>query len=232
MESSVTESTRSTVLLVGASRGLGLGLAREFLARGWRVIATARTDDSRLRALAGGDRLVVEHVDIADRAAVAALRQRLAGETLDLLFIVAGISGEIETPVQDVPAEEVANIYLTNAYHPICCAEVLLDLVRPSGTIAFMSSRLGSIAANTNARWEAYRASKAALNMMSRSFFVRHPGYGVLQMSPGWVRTDMGGTDAPLDVETSVRGMVDGITARQGRTDHVFLHFDGSELPW
>lgn len=219
-------------LLVGASRGLGLGLAREYLARGWRVVATARENDSALRALGRDDRLAVEHVDIVDQTAIAALHRRLAAERFDLLFVIAGISGAPEPPIHAVPPDEAARIFLTNAYYPVCFAEAFVDLVCPAGSIAFMSSFLGSITSNSDGGWEAYRASKAALNMLARSFSVRHPQYGILSVSPGWVRTDMGGPDAPLDVATSVRCVADAIAAREGRPGHVYVHYDGHELPW
>jgi NAD(P)-dependent dehydrogenase (short-subunit alcohol dehydrogenase family) len=228
----VPASAPQTALLVGTSRGLGLGLAREYLSRGWRVIATARDNDRALTALAGKDRLAIEHVDIADPAAVAALRRRLAGERLDLLFVIAGISGPIDSPIHAVPPDKVAHVYLTNAYYPVCFAEAFAELVQPNGTFAFMSSFLGSITSNTTGGWETYRASKAALNMLAHNFFLRHPRHSVLSISPGWVRTDMGGADAPLDVETSVRGIADAIAARQGRFEHVFVHHDGQQLPW
>ncbi len=221
-----------TALVVGASRGLGLGLAREYLARGWRVIATARANDGALRALGPSERLVIEHVDIADPAAVAALRRRLGTERLDLLFVVAGISGPVGLPIHEVPPGQAADVFLTNAYFPVCTAETLADLVQPSGTVAFMSSFLGSIGGNDRGGWEIYRASKAALNMLTRNFAVRHPSFTVLSMSPGWVRTDMGGSEAPLDVETSVHGMATAITAREGRAGHAFVDYGGDEQPW
>jgi len=228
----VPASPPRTALLVGASRGLGLGLARAYLARGWRVIATARADDAALRALGPRDRLVIEHVDIADRSAVSALRARLGQERIDLLFVVAGISGPIEEPIHAIAPEVVARVYLTNAYYPLCCAEAFADRLAPQGTIAFMSSFLGSIASNEDAGWETYRASKAALNMLAHNFAVRHPGHCVLSISPGWVRTDMGGPEAPLDVDTSVNAVADVIEARRGQTGHAYVHYDGHELPW
>src|SRR5882757_5895756 len=156
------EKTNKTALLLGASRGLGLGLAREYLARGWRVIATARDDSSKLGALAKGadGRLRVEQVDIADSKGVAALRERLAGETLDLLFVVAGISGSVPKPLHEVTPDEAARVYLVNAYYPIVAAEAFADLVNPAGVFAFMSSRLASIASNSYGSWETYHTSK------------------------------------------------------------------------
>ncbi len=228
----IVPASAHTALLVGTSRGLGLGLAREYLARGWRVIATARENDAALKSLAGNDRLSIEHVDIADRDAVGALRRRLAGDRLDLLFVIVGVSGPIDPPIHEVTPDQAAHVYLTNAYYPVCFAEAFVELVQPGGTIAFMSSFLGSIASNATGGWETYRASKAALNMVAHNFFLRHPGRSVLSISPGWVRTDMGGTDAPLEVETSVRGIADAIASRHGRPEHAFVHHDGQQLPW
>jgi NAD(P)-dependent dehydrogenase (short-subunit alcohol dehydrogenase family) len=228
------EKTNKTALLIGASRGLGLGLAGEYLGRGWRVIATARDDSSKLDALAKGadGRLRIEHVDIADAKGVAALRQKLAGETLDLLFVIAGVSGSVPKPLHEVTADEAAHVYLVNTYYPIVAAEVLADLVKPAGVFAFMSSRLASIASNNYGTWETYRTSKAALNMGARSFFWRHQEHPVLAVAPGWVRTDMGGPSAEFDVETSCRNVANAIEQHSAQPGNRFVNYDGTELPW
>ena len=227
-------ASSQTALLVGASRGLGLGLAREYLARGWRVIATARDDASKLEALgknATGN-LRIEHVDIADTDGIAQLRDTLADEKLDLLFLVAGISGSVPKPLHEVSPDEAARVFLINAYFPIVAAEALADLVKPGGVIAFMSSRLGSIELNDYGSWETYRMSKAALNMGARSFFHRHPDHAVLSIAPGWVRTDMGGPSATFDIETSCRNVANAIQNRPGKAGHRYVNYDGTELPW
>jgi NAD(P)-dependent dehydrogenase (short-subunit alcohol dehydrogenase family) len=225
-----------TALLVGASRGLGLGLTREYLARGWRVIATERTPSPGLASLTleVGGRLRIEHVDVTDLGTTAALRSRLADDRLDLLFLIAGISGNVSAPLHAVPPEEAAQVYLNNAYYPIACAERFVDLMKPDGVIAFMTSFMGSIGLNNFGTWETYRTSKAALNMAARSFFLRHQVQvpTVLSVAPGWVRTDMGGAEAPLDIETSVRSVVDAIAKRWGLTGHACINHDGTELPW
>ena len=228
-------ANNQTALLIGASRGLGLGLAREYLARGWRVVATARDDASQLEALAkeAGDRLRIERADIADPEDVTALHDVLVNETLDLLFVVAGISGSVPKPLHAVSADEAARVYLVNCYYPIAAAEALIDRVNPGGVIAFMSSMLGSIAMNVSrADWETYRTSKAALNMASRSFFNRHPGHPVLSVSPGWVRTDMGGPAATFDVETSCRNVANAIARHATAPGHRYVNYDGTELSW
>lgn len=228
-------ASHQTALLLGASRGLGLGLAREYLARGWRVIATARGHAAPLGALASeaDGRLRIEHVDIADLDGIAALREALAGETLDLLFVVAGISGSIPKPLHEVAPDEAARVYLINAYYPIAAAQALSPLLKAGGTVAFMSSMLGSIASNVGRTdWETYRTSKAALNMGARSFANRHPRHPVLCVAPGWVRTDMGGPTATFDVETSCRNVANAIEKHSMEPGHRYVNYDGSELPW
>jgi NAD(P)-dependent dehydrogenase (short-subunit alcohol dehydrogenase family) len=226
--------SRQTALLLGASRGLGLGLAREYLARGWRVVATARGDATKLEALtkvAKGN-LRIARVDIADPDGVAALREELADETLDLLFLVAGISGSVPKPLHEISADEAARVYLVNAYYPIVAAEAFVDLLKPEATVAFMSSKLGSIELNDYGQWETYRTSKAALNIGARSFFHRHTSLAVLSIAPGWVRTDMGGASATFDVETSCRNVADAIGRHAGKPGHRYVNYDGTELPW
>jgi NAD(P)-dependent dehydrogenase (short-subunit alcohol dehydrogenase family) len=229
----VPADKKQTALLLGASRGLGLGLAKEYLSRGWRVIATARGKAPKLEALGkdAGDRLRIEQVDISDAAGVDALREALADEKLDLLFLVAGISGSVPKPLHEIPPDEAARVFLVNAYHPIVAAEAFADLLKPKAVVAFMSSGLGSIA-NNNGAWETYRLSKAALNMGAGSFFQRHSGHPVLSIAPGWVRTDMGGPSATFDVETSCRNVANAIE-KHGRTArHAYVNYDGKELPW
>jgi len=226
---------QQTGLLIGASRGLGHGLACEYLARGWRVIATARNDASKLEALArnANSNLRIERLDIADIPGALRLRKALAGQKLDLLFLIAGISGSVPKPLHEVPPDEAARVYLTNAYFPIAAAEAFADLLQPNGAVAFMSSMLGSIGMNVGrSDWETYRTSKAALNMGARSFANRHPDHAVLSIAPGWVRTDMGGPSATFDVETSCRNVVNAIAKHAGKSGHRYVNYDGTELPW
>ena len=223
-----------TALIVGASRGLGLGLAQEFVRRGWHVIATQRTAGAELaalRTLAEG-RLEIEAMDTTSEADAAALRAKLGAKKLDLLFVNAGIANDPEAPIHTVPAETFAQIMITNAFAPVRLLEAFADAMAPDGISVAMTSILGSVELNTTGRWEAYRASKAALNTLLRSFAVRHPEANVVAMAPGWTRTAMGGADAPLDVATSVRGMTDVLEARRGATGAAYLEYSGRTLPW
>jgi NAD(P)-dependent dehydrogenase (short-subunit alcohol dehydrogenase family) len=229
---------QKNIVVVGASRGLGLGLAKEYLGRGWHVTATAR-DLARapeLTALAAGSSAVrLETVDIDDAAAAAALAQRLGGTVFDVVFMIAGVTVPQDLSLDRVTPAEVGALFYTNAVAPVRMAEKLVPLVRPeTGVIAFMSSRVGSVARESDGVRPLYRASKAALNSMTRSF-VASLGTNpltVLSMHPGWVRTDMGGPDAPLDVATSVAGLADVIDRYAGSKRHLFVDYQGIELPW
>jgi NAD(P)-dependent dehydrogenase (short-subunit alcohol dehydrogenase family) len=221
-------------LIVGASRGLGLGLAKELLGRGRRVIGTVRRPGQRTGlhafAEAAGGRLEIEQADITAPDQLRALRERLAGRTLDLLFVNAGTA---EREVADF-AQAFHQVMTTNVLGAMDAVRVLSDLVRPGGAVAAMSSGLGSVADNTAGGWEPYRSSKAALNQSLRSFAAETPDrpWSVTAVAPGWVRTDMGGEEAPLDVETSCRGVVDMLQTRMGPRDCAFRDYQGTTVPW
>lgn len=227
-----------TALIVGASRGLGLGLAEELVRRGWRVIATARSRDPggklERAATSSGGKLSVESVDLNDTSVVDSFCRRLSGQHLDLLFLNAGVSGPKHQSVDAVTEAELGALLMTNATAPLRIARRLLPNVVDGGTIAFMSSRMGSVADNQSGGMDLYRASKAALNSLTRGFAATAAPdrkVSVLTLHPGWVRTDMGGASAPLSIEQSVTGVADVLEApRTAR--HVFLDYQGLELPW
>ncbi len=222
-----------TILLAGASRGLGLGLTEEYLNRGWQVIATARhPDQAQGLAKLRHDRLTVEQLDVTDPASVRALAGRLGGRRLDVLFVVAGISSSSQVPIHQVSQEDAAREFITNATSPVVLAEALQDSLAPDATVAFMTSVLGSIGSNDSGSWELYRASKAALNMLATCYALRHKTTPVLLLHPGWVRTEMGGANAPLDVPTSVRGLANVIDKQAGRAGVAYLDYAGASLPW
>jgi NAD(P)-dependent dehydrogenase (short-subunit alcohol dehydrogenase family) len=226
-------------LVVGASRGLGLGLAAELKSRGWNVVATVRDEagEARVKALAAkpGGQIQTEHLDINDDAGLAALRRRLADRTFDLVFVNAGISPKGRSDAASASREEAANIFMTNAVAPIRVARAFLDRLRAdTGIIAFMSSELGSVANKTDSYSELYSASKAALNSLSRSFAASlgPKRITVLAVAPGWVRTDMGGPGAPLSIEASTRGILDVLESRAGTGRHGFVDYQGREVAW
>jgi len=230
--------TEPTALVVGASRGLGLGLVKELVGRGWNVIATMRSPGtaSGLTAFAAdcGGKVRIETLDLEAPKQIDALAERLAGETLDLLFVNAGISlGRIRAGA--AARDDVARLFVTNAVAPIHVAEAFLDRMRDgTGVIAMMSSGLGSVSSNFRSGADLYSASKAALNKLTRGFAT---GLGarkltVLSISPGWVRTDMGGPSAMLSVEESCKGVIDVVEAKAGAGEHGFYNHNGDPVGW
>jgi NAD(P)-dependent dehydrogenase (short-subunit alcohol dehydrogenase family) len=226
---------RSTALIVGASRGLGLALTEEWLKRDAHVIATVRSPSRELKALQ--DRyprsLEIEVVDIVDLASVRTLRERLGNRRLDVLFVNAGIcKANNETP-STVDEQDFVDMMLTNALSPMRVMEVFEGLVPASGVLAVMTSELGSIAGNPGF-WELYSSSKAALNMLMKCFATRRQDdrRAMLLVAPGWVRTDMGGTGASLSVEESIPFVVDSVERSRGKAGLRFIDRNNRTLPW
>jgi NAD(P)-dependent dehydrogenase (short-subunit alcohol dehydrogenase family) len=225
------------LLLFGASRGLGLAIAEEYLKLGWRVVATAREGSrSELRDLAGNadGRLSIEIVDINDPAGVTALRGRLEADRFDFLFVNAGVKNDHGETTADVSTEEFVRVMVTNALSPMRVVEAFKDLVPPRGAIAVMSSGQGSVGANETGGHEVYRASKAALNTLMRSFAARHRGdpRTLLLLAPGWVRTELGGPEARLTIQDSIPNLVKVIEAQDGKGGLQYLDYLGRTVPW
>lgn len=227
-----------TALVVGASRGLGLGLASELARRGWQVIATTRssslTEALAQAVAASSGRMSTAGIDIDSTASVDALVGRLDGKALDLLLLNAGVIGPKHQSVDAVTPQELGSLFTTNAIAPVRLARRLLPNVVRGGTVAFMSSRMGSVADNQTGGNDLYRASKAALNSLTRSFVAtaaRDRDVTVLTLHPGWVRTDMGGAGAPLSVIESVTGVANVIESPHAER-HRFLDYRGVEIPW
>jgi NAD(P)-dependent dehydrogenase (short-subunit alcohol dehydrogenase family) len=225
-------------LIVGANRGIGLGVVREFLARGWDVIATARRPEQaqELAALAQThrDRVAIHGLEMNDPTQLDGLIRGLAGRVLDIALINAGIAGPAHRSASEATAEEIGALMVTNAIAPIRLARQLAPLLRADkGVLAFTSSVMGSVALNTGGH-ELYRASKAALNSLSRGLWGELSGRGLtlLTLHPGWVRTDMGGPGAAVSVADSARGMVDVMLAERGGRHHAFFDYTGQSIAW
>jgi NAD(P)-dependent dehydrogenase (short-subunit alcohol dehydrogenase family) len=198
--------------VAGASRGLGLGLAKSFAAHGWNVVATQRSAAAGLRAAAAAadGRIRIARLDITDEQAVESLHRQLADELFDVIFIVAGVSDtDPNRPVHQVPAHEAAQVFISNAYSPMYFAEAFFDRLKTDGTLAIMTSRMGSLAlvsTSDDGTWEVYRASKAALNMLARCFSTTPRRWMHAPAPASGVVKTVGGEGA-LDLATSVEGL-------------------------
>lgn len=225
------------VLLIGASRGLGLALAEAWSRARWSVVATVRgpgrTPLHDLAATAAGH-VEIETVDITDPDGIAALRSRLDGRRFDLLFVNAGVTNEPEGTVAQTSTEEFTRVMVTNALGPLRVVEALQDLVAPDGTIGVMSSGQGSVANNVTGGHEVYRGSKAALNTFMRSYAARHDADDrtLVLMAPGWVRTELGGPDARLDIDESISNVVATLDSLRGRTGLHYVDYLGRTVAW
>lgn len=219
-----------SALIIGASRGIGLGLVEEFVRRGWDVVATQRSASPALAATGAH----IATVDIDDSDTVSALAASLAGRRFDHVLINAGISGNRADTASNVSREAMAQLFWTNAIAPVRAGRILLPLVADGGSIGFMTSILGSVAGRQSGWAELYSASKAALNSLTRGFAVADVGsrpVAVLNLHPGWVKTDMGGPDADIDVATSVKGLVDVISAARPPGQR-YIDYSGTSIPW
>jgi NAD(P)-dependent dehydrogenase (short-subunit alcohol dehydrogenase family) len=221
----------STALILGASRGIGHEMARQYKADGWRVIATARTPED-LEALS---RLGVEahQLDVTNADSIAALGWKLDDEKIDTAWLVAGVYGPRHAgfPTQD----EFDSVMHTN----VLAAMRILPIVGPlvaatGGRLGVLSSRMASIGERTSPAGSLYRASKAALNSVLKDASLTWGPQGATLVSfhPGWVQTDMGGPGASLTVEDSARNLRNTLALADASANGTFLNHDGKPIAW
>ena len=230
-------SEKPTALIMGASRGLGLGLSREYLRRGWNVVATVRngigqTALHELKRASNG--LEIEFVDVTKSDEIDELCARCKNRKFDLLFVNAGVTNDPQATIGEVSTEEFVRVVVTNALSPMRVVERMLEYLRLDGMVAVMSPELGSIANNSTGGWEVYRGSRAALNALMQCLVARYAGDSrtFYVVAPRWVRTDMGGSEALLDIETSIPRFVEALKSRRGTRGLIFANYPNKILPW
>jgi len=220
----------ATVLVIGASRGIGLELVRQYAADGWRVIATARDDAGRDRLQALGAQCL--RVDVANPISVSAFEWLLDGEKLDLALYVAGVidHNAAHTPPTQDAFDRVMHTNVMGAMMAIPQVAPMVEAAE--GVFACISSVMGSLHGTRSSDAALYRISKAALNMVVRTSQSEYPRARMVAMHPGWVQTEMGGPHATLTVTDAVTRMRQ--TLAQIRPEHAgqFLSYDGSTLAW
>ena len=228
-----------SILIIGASRGLGHAMAEEFFAKGWEVVGTVRASSSRTKlhdlADRSGGLVTIETLDITAPDQLAALRARLAGRVFDMLFVNAGTTNSDPTQtVAEVSTEDFVHVMITNALSPMRTVEGLEEFVKEDGLIGVMSSGQGSVANNTMGMREVYRGTKAALNTFMRSYAARHKdgARAMVLMAPGWVRTELGGADGRLSIEESVPNLVNVLLEQRGTKGLQYLDYLGRTVPW
>ena len=231
----------SSVLITGANRGLGLEFAKQYSDDGWRVFACCRHPDRAKElndlARASDGRLSLHPLDVSLEPSISALAEALQGESIDILLNNAGIYGdENHDDFGKIDYERWVETFRVNVMGAMRVTETFVGNVASSEkkVLAFMSSLMGSISDNGSGGSYLYRSSKAALNAIVKSLSIDLKGRGVktVVLHPGWVKTEMGGENAPLLPPESVAGMrrvLDGLEAKDSGS---FLSYEGAELPW
>lgn len=221
----------ATALIIGASRGIGHELVKQYLADGWRVIATARkADDCAALGALGAE---PHQLDVTDVEACAGIGWKLDGEELNVAILNAGVYG----PRHDgFPSQtDFDSVMHTN----VLAAMRLLPIIAPMvgaarGKLAVLSSKMGSLSERTSASGSLYRASKAALNsvLIDTALVYGKQGATCVAFHPGWVRTEMGGEGADISVEESAGGIRATLAALPASERAVYRNYDGSEIGW
>jgi NAD(P)-dependent dehydrogenase (short-subunit alcohol dehydrogenase family) len=222
-----------TVLVTGASRGLGHELARQCAADGWRAIGTVR--DAKAKAALEKLGAEAHFLDVTNRKSIAQLAARLKGVPIDVLVCNAGIHGPKDVPLGELDDSVWEQVLRVNVLGAAAVVEALVENVAASErrVIVMMSSRMGSIGESGGGEY-AYPSSKAALNMVGKTLALdlAPRGITVVSVSPGWVRTDMGGGGAPLAAEASIRGVRKVIAGLSLEKSGAFFNHDGSAIAW
>jgi len=222
----------ATILITGANRGIGLALARQYAARGDRVIGVCRHASD---ALAQTGAQVEAGVDVTDDAALAALARRLQDVRIDVLLCNAGIlSNEVFGRIDADAFEHMRRQFEVNALGPLRVVQALRGRLADGGKVGIVTSRMGSMADNTSGGYYGYRASKAAVNAIGKSLAVdlAMSGVAVVLLHPGYVATDMVGGKGDVSPDEAARGIIAQLDALTPARSGSFVHANGTALPW
>ncbi len=229
----------TNVLVTGANRGLGLGFVKNYLGKNVNVVSTTRDLKSSKELLALKERfpnnLEIFELDLLKEGAGYTMANFLGDRPIDILINNAGV-GSTNQHLQAVSPKPWLEVLKVNLIAPLMVTQSIIDNVKKGSDkkIYFLSSQLGSIADNTSGGMYIYRSSKTGLNQVVKSLSVdlKPQGITVVSLHPGWVKTDMGGPNAPVSIDESIEGMIKVIYATDIRDTGRFLNYNGKELPW
>lgn len=229
----------ATYLITGTNKGIGFELVRQVLSQGHQVIATARVPETAtaLQVLATEhDGLTVMSLDLAKPETFAGFVAQLRGRAVDVLINNAGVYGPRDASFGRLAVSDWQQVLLVDTIAPVLLTQALMPNLLAGGErrIAFMSSKMGSIADNGSGGSYIYRTAKTALNQAVKSLAVdlQPDQFIVLSLHPGWVRTDMGGPNGLIDAETSVQGLLSVIQSARPVESGNFINYDGQRIPW
>jgi NAD(P)-dependent dehydrogenase (short-subunit alcohol dehydrogenase family) len=228
------------VLITGSNRGIGFEFAKQYLKKGWNVFACCRNPDNakELQELANNhpNKLSIFKLDITNTDQITSLADKLKDKTIDVFINNAGYFGHKNTNLTTLDAEDWLRVFESNTIAPILLTRAFIKQIEASDLklVVAISSTMGSIAKNADGGEYIYRSSKAALNMANKTLAIdlKDKGITVVSMHPGWVKTAMGGEQAPLMPEESVSSMIDVIDKLTPKDNGTFINYDGTILPW
>lgn len=230
-EKNPDQKAPASVLVIGASRGIGLELVRQYRAAGSAVVATARDDEALARLKALGAKPL--RLDVTDAASASGLAWQIDSEAFDVVIVNAGVYGPHTSGLETPTEADFDHTFRTNVLGPMRVIPQVAEALAQGAKLVVLSSRMGSIGSRTSTTGWVYRASKAALNSVLKDSALALEGRALcIAVHPGWVRTSMGGEDADLPVETSaagLRGVIAGLTAAGNGG---FFDYLGEPIAW
>jgi NAD(P)-dependent dehydrogenase (short-subunit alcohol dehydrogenase family) len=220
----------SHVLIIGASRGIGAEFVRQYRADGWKVTATARSEEALAALRAQGATAIA--LDVTSAESTSRLAWQLDGASFDVIVHVAGVLKR-QTGLEPPTDADFDHTMHGNVLAPMRVLPQLADMLAPGAKLALLSSKMGSIGHRAGTGSWLYRASKAAANSVLKDISIEWAGKAsCVSFHPGWVRTDMGGSGADITAEQSVAGMRGVIAALTAKDNGRFLNYDGSAIDW
>lgn len=229
-----------TILITGANRGLGLEFARQYASIGWYVIACCRTPDRAKELQILGeqypDTLDIHSLNVCDHEAIGQLAKELENKAIDILLNNAGVIGSRNNQFNNVDYEDWLQTFRVNTLAPMKLSQAFFHHVKNSAMkkMVFMTSKMGSMADNESGGSYIYRSSKAGLNAVVKSITLDLHQHGIctLLLHPGWAMTDMGGSNALVSAEESVKGMIELINVINIKDTGAFKDYQGNNIPW